>query len=404
MNYQDRNPSTSAGSSPMAPIGTRATVSPQRMRKVMIIAGAVVLVFVALIVGFDLFKNAMMKSFFAANVPPPVTVNYETVATTAVPQGITAIGSIAAVHQVTISPEISGRVTRIAFTPGAAVKKGDVIVQLNDASERAELASARAQAKLAATNLQRSQELFGRGNVSRATLDQNQSQADAADAEVQRISAVIDKKLIRAPFDGVLGVRQTEVGHYLDPGKAIVVITNMNELYVELTVPEQAKPQLVQGQAVDLTVDAYPGRTFKAIIAVIDPQVNISTRTIRIQAWADNSEGLLMPGMFASANITLPAMEGRVTIPETALDYSLYGSSVFLVVDGGKDAKGQPVLKAKRQPVKVGPSVDGRIVIEEGVKPGERIVTTGLTKLYDGASLSLSQTPTLVKPDTVPVQ
>jgi multidrug efflux system membrane fusion protein len=214
---------------------------------------------------------------------------------------------------------------------------------------------------------------------------------------------VIAKKLIRAPFSGTLGIRQTEVGHYLEAGRAIVVITDMEKLFVEFGLPEQVRPKLSLGQAVNLTVDAYPGKTFTAIIAVIDPQVNTATRTIRLQAVADNSEGLMMPGMFANIAVQLPSDTSRLTIPETALDYSLYGNSVYVIQDGGKDAKGQPVLTAKRTTVQTGTTNNGRIVVETGLNPGDRIVTTGLGKLFDGAHLVLNATPTLVKPDTMPV-
>lgn len=401
MNYQDPNPTSVSATASNA---ERRAISPERMRRMMIIAGAILFVVAALLVGYKVFMNQMMKSIFASNTPPPVTVNFETLAVGAVPQSLTAIGSVAAVHQVTIAPEISGRITRIAFVAGAPVKKGDVIVQLNDATEQADLASAKAQANLTAATLKRTQELFAKGSVSQAQLDQARSQNDAALAAIDRTQAIIAKKLIKAPFDGVLGVRQVEVGQYLEAGKPIVMLTDMENLYIELTVPEQARPQLSLRQPVSLTVDAYPGRTFQAGIAVIDPQVNVSTRTIRIQALADNSEHLLMPGMFANASIALPTLDGRVTVPETALDYSLYGNAVYVIEDESKDAKGQPAFLAKRRTVKVGESVDGRIVIEEGVKPGERIVTTGLSKLFDGARLTLSTAQTLVKPDAVPVQ
>ncbi len=400
MNYQDKPTTTIAVTPGQSP---RAAISPERMRRAMIIGGGSILLVIGLLVGFKVFTNQMMKSFFAANTPPPVSVNFETIKLSPVARKLTAIGSIAAIHQVTISPEISGQVRRIAFTPGAPIKKGEVIVQMNDASEQADLANARAQQKLAGLTLKRMKDLSAKGAASQAQLDQAQSQYDAATATIARTEAIIDKKLIRAPFDGVLGIRQTEVGHYLEAGKAIVMITDMAQLFVEFSLPEQARPQLDLRQAVELNVDAYPGKKFTAILAVIDPQVNTATRTIKIQAVVDNREGLLMPGMFANLAVVLPAGDERLTIPETALDYSLYGNSAYVIEDAGKDDKGQPILKAKRTTVVTGITVDGRIVIESGLKAGERIVTTGLGKLFDGAHLALNATPTLVKPDALPV-
>jgi len=397
MNYQDSNltkAEISAG---------RPGVSPERMRRALLIAGTAILVVIALLVGFNVFRSQMMKSFFAANVPPPVSVNYETVQTVPIARDLGTIGSISAIHQVTIAPEIAGQVSRIAFVPGAPVKKGEIIAQLNDATEQADLANARAQQKLAAATLKRTQELVARGTASQARLDEAQSQYDAATAAIARAEAIIAKKTLRAPFDGVLGIRQTEVGHYLEAGKAVVMLTDMANLYVEFTLPEQTRPQLHLGQNVRLNVDAHPGRTFTAVLAVIDPQVNPATRAIKLQAVVDNAERLLMPGMFANVQVALPAMTDRVSVPETALEYSLYGNSVYVVEEAGQDAKGQPVLKAKRVTVQTGPAADGRIVVESGLKAGDRIVTTGLGKLFDGAHLVLNATPTLVKPAAVPV-
>jgi multidrug efflux system membrane fusion protein len=400
MNYQDKS---TAAETPATGLTAPTAISPERMRKAMIIGGSAILGVIALLVGFKVFTNQMMKSFFASNTPPPVSVNFETVTQGAVAQTLSAIGSISAIHQVTLAPEISGQVVRFDFIPGGPVKKGEVVAQLNDASEQADLAAARAQQKLSGLTLKRTQDLFAKGAVSQAQLDQAQSQYDAATAEAARAEALVAKKRVRAPFDGVLGVRQTEVGHYLEAGKPVARLTNMAELYAEFTVPEQARPQLSLRQTVDLTVDAYPGKVFKAVVAVIDPQINTATRTIKIQAVADNSEGLLMPGMFANVAVNLPAGPDKVSIPETALDYSLYGNSVYVIEEAGKDAKGQPILKAKRTTVQTGPIVAGRIVIESGLKAGERIVTTGLSKLFDGAHLALNATPTLVKPTELPV-
>ncbi|MBL8628579.1 MAG: efflux RND transporter periplasmic adaptor subunit [Rhodospirillaceae bacterium] len=403
MNYQERTPSALSQIESVFTGLTDGRVTPQRMRKAIVISGLVLLVVIGLLVGFNIFRNSMIKSFLANNTPPPVSVNFETVKISNVPQNLTAIGSVSAIHQVTIAPEVSGKVTSISFVPGTAVKKGDVIAKLNDATEQADLATARAQASLAAVTLKRSEELLAKGSISQATYDQKQSEYTSANAAIARAEAMIGKKTLRAPFDGVLGVRQSEVGHYLEPGKAMVTLTDVQNLYIDFTLPEQARPVLTQGQNIDFTVDAYPGKTFSAILAVIDPQVNTSTRTIRMQAVAENKDGQLMPGMFANLKVELPAATDKLTIPETALDYSLYGNSVYVIQNSNdKDAKGQPVLTAKRTQVTVGETIDGRIVVETGLKANERIVTTGLSKLFDGAHLALNDTPTLVKPAEPP--
>lgn len=391
MNYQDpKPPSLSTATVQELP------VSRARLTRAMVIGGLVMVVVVGLLVGFDLFRKQMMKQFFAANVPPPVSVSYETVQPRSVARNLTAIGSIAAVHQVTISPEAAGTVTELSFLAGQPVKKGDVIAQLNDATERAELANYRAQQTLAAATLKRSRDLAGNRVASQASLDQAQSQYDMAAAGIARTQALIAQKRVVAPFDGTLGVRLTEVGKYLDRGGPIVQLTDMNELFVEFTLPEQARPQLRLGQPLKLTVDAYPGRTFTALLAVIDPQVNTATRTIKMQAVSNNLDGALMPGMFATINVELPTQDGVLTVPETALSYSLYGNAVFVVEGSGGS------LTAKRTAVETGDTVDGRVVVTKGINAGDRIVTTGLGKLFDGAALLLSETPTLVQPEQIP--
>jgi multidrug efflux system membrane fusion protein len=399
MNYQDPTPPASEAASLTA---DRAPVSASRMRRAMVWAVVVAIVVVGLLVGFDLFRKQMMQSFFAANKPPPVSVSFETVSAGTVARTLSAIGSIAAVHQVTISPEAQGTVTKIAFLPGQPVKAGDLIVQLNDTAEQADLANFRAQQKLAAVNLKRARDLAGSSAASQAQVDLAQSQYDIATAGIARSEALIAQKAVRAPFDGTLGVRMTEVGHYLERGARIVQITNLDDLYVEFTLPEQALPQLHLGQEVALTVDAYPGRTFNALIAVIDPQISVSTRTVMLQAVAPNPDLLLKPGMFATVAVTLPPEDGQLTVSETALSYSLYGNAVYVVEDGGADAAGQPSLIAKRTNVETGASVNGRVVIAKGLRAGDRVVTTGLGKLYDGAHLNLNMTPALVKPDVIP--
>ena len=197
MNYQDKQ------TAPAAPGATNmesGVISPARMRRALIIGGGAMVLVVGLLVGFNVFRGQMMKSFFASNVPPPISVNFEVLKTSSVVRNLTAIGSIAAVHQVTIAPEIAGQVRHISFVPGGAVKKGDVIALLNDASEQADLANARAQQKLASLTLKRMQDLSAKGAVSQAQLDQAKSQFDATTATIARTQAIIDKKLIRAPF------------------------------------------------------------------------------------------------------------------------------------------------------------------------------------------------------------
>jgi membrane fusion protein, multidrug efflux system len=273
------------------------------------------------------------------------------------------------------------------------VKAGDPLVQLNDAPERGDLATYEAQAHWAEITLQRSSQLAQRQFESRETVDQKQSQLDQARAQINKTEALIAQKLIRAPFAGQLGMRHIEAGQYLTPGAAIVTLTDLSVLYVNFTVPSQMRSEISVGQRVNVTADAFPGRTFTADVTTIEPQVSADTRTMTVQATMKNSDDALLPGMFVNAAVVLPPQPDLMVVPETAVDYTLYGDSIYVIREDGKDAKGQPILKAVRTPVKTGPRVEGKVVILQGLEPGERVVAAGQVKVQNGAQISISRSP-----------
>jgi multidrug efflux system membrane fusion protein len=343
--------------------------------------------------GFNRFRSQAIATFFANNRPPPAQISAVEVKTETVPRFATGIGSATAVHQVTINPEVGGRVTKIFFEAGMTVKAGDPLVQLNDAPDRGDLASYQAQARWAETTLQRSSELAKRDFTARETVDQKQSQLDQAKAMIVKTEALIAQKLIRAPFSGQLGVRQIEVGQYLTPGAAIVTLTDLSTLYVNFTLPSQMRPQVSVGQNVNVTADAYPGRAFDAKITTIEPQVSADTRTMQVQATMSNPDNALLPGMFVNAAVVLPPQPDMVVLPETAVDYTLYGDSVYVIREDGEDAKGSPILKAARTPVKTGARWGGRVAILSGLEPGQRVVAAGQVKLQDGVQVAVTGSP-----------
>lgn len=343
--------------------------------------------------GFNRFREQAIASFFASNKPPPAQIAAVTAVSAAVPRFAAGIGSLAAVHQVTITPEIGGRVTAIAFEPGAAVKLGDSLVQLNDAPERGDLANYEAQARWASISLQRSQTLRERQVVAQETVDQNQTQLDQARAQIIRTEAIIAQKLIRAPFAGRLGVRQIEVGQFVNPGAPVVTLTDLKQLYVNFTLPSTMRAQIAIEQAVNVTADAFPGRAFEARITTIEPQIRADTRTMIVQATMANPDEALLPGMFVNAAVVLPAEPDRVVLPETAVDYTLYGDSVYVVREDGRDDAGKPVLKAFRTAVKTGLRWDGKVAVLSGVKPGDTVVAAGQIKLQDGGPVIVTGNP-----------
>ena len=370
----------------------RTTRRPKTLRWFLVVALLLSIVLGGLY-GFNRYREQAIATYFANNKPPPAQISAAQVKTEAVPRFVTGIGSVTAIHQVTINPEVGGRVTKIFFEPGMTVKAGDPLVQLNDAPDRADLANFEAQAHWAETTLQRSTELAKRQFEARETVDQKQSQLDQAKAGIAKTGALIDQKLIRAPFSGQLGMRQVEVGQYLTPGARIVTLTDLSMLYVNFTLPSQMRSQISVGQRVNITADAYPGRVFGADITTVEPQVSADTRTMTIQATMKNPDNALLPGMFVNAAVVLPPQPDVMVLPETAVEYTLYGDSVYVIREDGKDAAGHSILKAMRTPVKTGERIGGKVEILQGIEPGERVISAGQVKVQNGAQITISESP-----------
>jgi membrane fusion protein, multidrug efflux system len=342
---------------------------------------------------FNRIRSQAIQNFFAHNKPPPAQISAAQVTVQTLPRFAPAIGSLAAVHQVTINPEVAGRVTKILFEPGAVVNAGDPLVQLNDAPDRGDLANYEAQAQMAQISLTRSQALRRNNFASQETVDQNQAQLDEARAQIMKTEAIIAQKLIRAPFSGRLGVRLIELGQYLTAGAPVVSLTDLSTLYVNFTLASHLRPEVSDGQQVNVTADAFPGRLFHARVSTIEPQISADTRTMQIQATMANPDGALLPGMFVNTALVLPPQPKAIVVPETAVEYTLYGDSVYVINDDGKDAAGHPILRAVRTPVKTGARWDGKVAILDGLKPGERVVAAGQVKLQNGAEVMVTGSP-----------
>jgi len=296
------------------------------------------------------------------------------------------------VHQVNVVPDVPGRVTEIKFTAGASVKAGSPLVQLFDGPEQGDLANYKAQATGASLALDRAKQLAARQFGPQSTVDAAQATYDQANAGIAKTEAIISQKLVRAPFNGELGVRHVEVGQYLTAGTQIVTLTDLSVLYANFTVPEKGSAALQVGQTVRVAVDAYPGRTFEGMINAIEPQIAADTRNIRVQATLENPDKILKPGMFATITVVLPDKPPVVTVPETAVDYTLYGDSVFLITEKKED-DGKTSLAAVRTFVRTGNRVQGRAEILSGLKEGDRVVAVGQLKLQTGAAVAISTDP-----------
>lgn len=384
-------------SSTQAPISAKSIdekphARPVRMRRWFIIVGLLLVVLAGGLWGFNAFRNMMIAKFFASMKPPPVAVSVAEATSEVVPNLLYGIGDLAAVHQVDISNDVAGRVTKILFEAGAHVNAGDPLLQIFDEPDQADLLSYKAQATAAQLALERAKSLASRQFGPQATVDQTQASYDQANAAIAKTEAIISQKLVKAPFGGDLGVRLVEVGQFLGAGSKIVSLTDLSKVFLNFTLPEKQRAVIAVGQTVRVKVDTFPNRTFEGKITTIEPQINSDTRNIKVQATIDNADHSLKPGMFASTTVVLPPEPAVVTVPETAVDYTLYGDSVFLIKEA-KDDKGATTLTADRTFVRTGDRVNGRTVILTGLKAGDRVAAVGQLKLQSGAAVSISTDP-----------
>jgi multidrug efflux system membrane fusion protein len=383
------------------PIAEKPASRPVRMTRWFIVVGLLLALLVGALVGYNAFRSRMIAQFFANNKPPPASVTVAEAKSEVIPNLATAVGDLAAVHQVNVTSDVSGRITDIMFTAGASVKAGSPLVQLFDGPEQGDLASFKAQAIGAQLALDRAKQLAARQYGPQSTADAAQATYDQANAGIAKTEAIISQKLVRAPFDGELGVRHVEVGQYLTAGTQIVTLTDLSMLYANFTVPEKGSAALKVGQTVRLSVDAYPGRKFEGQITAIEPQIASDTRNIRVQATIANPDHVLKPGMFTSTTVVLPDKPPVITVPETAVDYTLYGDSVFLITEKKSD-DGKTSLTAVRTFVRTGNRVEGRVEVLEGLKAGDRVVAVGQLKLQSGAAVVISTDPSPTIPANPP--
>ena len=366
---------------------------PIRMVRWFFIVGTLLAVLLAGLVFFKfIFLPNLFKQIFS-KPPPPTSVNIATAKSETIPNLLAAVGDLAAVHQVNVTSDVNGRITEIMFTPGASVKSGTPLLQLFDGPEQADLASFKAQSTMSQLSLERAKQLASRQFGPQATVDQAQSAFDQASAGIAKTQAIISQKLVRAPFDGELGVRKVEVGQYLTAGTQIVSLTDLSVLYANFTVTEKDSGALKVGQTVRIAVDAYPDRSFEGKITTIEPQIAADTRNIRVQATIQNPDRILKPGMFATTSVVLPDRPPVITVPETAVDYTLYGDSVYLLTEKKAD-DGTTGLTVTRTFVQTGNRINGRAEILKGLKDGDRVVAVGQLKLQSGSAVTISTDPT----------
>ena len=358
------------------------------MAKRMIITLAAVAAFLTAI-GFIKFRQIQTAIAQASSFQPPpeavttVVTRQERWAST-----LSAIGTTAAVHGVTVSADLPGVVEAISFDSGRAVQAGDVLVRLDTRQEQAQLAAAEAQRALARLNLDRARGLREEGIISQADYDRANSENDQAQARVGEIRATIARKTIRAPFAGILGIRQVNLGQYLTGGAAIVPLQSLDPIYVNFSVPQQEVGQLRSGVEVRVSAEGI-ARPFEGRITAVDSIVDEATRNVQAQATLPNREGRLRPGMFVQAEVLVGTSSAVVALPTSAVAYAPYGDSVFVVGDV-KGPKGETFRGVRQQFVTLGGERGDQVAVVSGLQAGEEVVTSGVFKLRNGAAVHIN--------------
>jgi membrane fusion protein (multidrug efflux system) len=290
----------------------------------------------------------------------------------------------------------------VLFRSGEKVRQGQPLIQMDSDVEKASLATAEATLSLARVEFERGRSLVNRQNISKSEFDRLSSELQKANASVAQLKATLDKKRILAPFGGTIGIRKVDVGDFLSSGTTIATLQDLDNLYVDFFLPEQAVPKLALEQRVRVSVAAYPGEVFEGTISAINPKVEDTTRNLQVRAVLKNPDNKLLPGMFANLDVLLPGEQPRVVVPETAITFTLYGNSVYIIApkkgeDGQeqKDDKGAPYLVVERRFVETGERRDGQVVVLKGLKAGEQVVTSGQLKLDNGSHVAVVDDPVL---------
>ena len=357
------------------------------LKRMIVMLGLTLVVIAGL--AFVKYKQIQSAIAQAAYTPPPEAVTTAKAQQMTWPSTLNAIGTVAAVQGVVVSADLPGTVDKIAFESGKRVREGDVLVQLDTRQERAQLAAVEAQRDLAAVNFGRMQNLAKDGIISRSDFDTAAANQKETEARVGEIRATIERKTIRAPFSGVLGLRQVNLGQYLSAGDPVVPLQSLNPIYVNFGVPQQDAAQVRMGRQVRIAARELAGIEFGGRVTALDSVVDPSTRNIQVQATLSNPENKLRPGMFVQAELGLGESQTVITVPTSGISYAPYGDSVF-VVTTLKDEKGKSYLGVRQQFVKVGGARGDQVGVLSGLKPGDEVVTSGVFKLRNGVPVQVN--------------
>ncbi len=355
------------------------------MRKsILLIVTSVIVVIIATVVFNLVFRNLVTEKLKTRQRPVPHVSAVLALSETWHPK-LDSVGSLEAINGVTVTTETSGIIMDIGFTSGVSVKKGDYLVQIDNSLDIQNLKNNQAQLTLAQLDFNRKEKLYRTSAISRSDYDNSLAELKQAQAQVDKTLVEIAEKRIQAPFSGMVGISQVNIGQYLTPGDPIVTLQALDPLYVNFSLPQRYLSKVHQGQAVSLTSDAYPGKTFFGKVTAVNSIVSDNTRNLDIQATVANPDFILYPGLFVDVQLHLPQQEKVVSLPQTAVDYSLYGDIVYVITSQSKNGKKVDVVQQRS--VKVGVREGNKVQIISGVKEGENIVSDGQLKLSNGAEV-----------------
>ena len=360
------------------------------LRKRMILMLIIIGSLLAAIFLIDIVKNIFISKMIAKFIPTTVTISTSVAESEVWTPTINAIGSLVAINGVQVSPELSGMVIDIKFQSGEMVKAGQPLIQLDARTDQQDLNNLEAQLQLAQIKYNQQVALFQTKSTSQTSLDESRAQLQEAQASVQKTQVLIDQKTIKAPFSGKIGIRTINLGQYVSPGNELASLQSLNPLHAQFTLPEQHLKNLHVDQPIEFQVSNYPNEIFKGKISALDATVNPQTRNILVEATVPNDHLRLYPGMFAKISVLLPTKEKVISVPQTAVSFSLYGSAIFVVTEEGKDENGKPILKAYQRYITTGNMQNNKVAVTKGLKAGEIVVTSGQLKLVNGTPVTVN--------------
>ena len=370
------------------------------MERRMVIMLIGVFLLLGLIFAFNQLKTFMIKQYLSGMGMPPQTVSTMVAKADVWQPKLTSVGSVRAYRGVDLSTEIGGLVVGVPVQSGADVKEGDLLVKLNDASDVAQLNSLKALAELAKVINERDRQQLAIQAISKNTYDTSKADAKSKQAQVEAQTALVAKKNIKAPFSGRVGIVTINPGQYINPGDKLMTLQTLDPIFIDFNLPQSDAANIQVGQSITVTTDAFKNASFIGKITAVSPKVDTNTRNLQIEAQIDNPDKKVLPGMFANVNIDMGGQLNLITVPQTAVTYNPYGSTVFISKDSGKkDKEGKPIFEAQQVFVTTGQTRGDQVSILKGLEEGMTVVTSGQLKLKNGSPLNINNA---VQPTNLP--